>query len=80
MSLHQSDYESLIASMMGWFGNAVTAGATPQTALIGVVGSVLMSALQHVTPTLPASPPAASPAAPAPAAPPVTVVEPPKPA
>ena len=66
MSMHQSDYESLIASMMGWFGNAVTAGATPQTALAAVVGSVLMNALQHVTPTIPApAAPAQATAAPA---------------
>lgn len=52
MSMHQSDYASFAAGLLGWFGQATKAGASPQAALETVALTALQAALaQMAVPT-----------------------------
>lgn len=45
MSMHQSDYLSLVSGMLSWFGKATTAGMSSQSALENVFLSALGAAV-----------------------------------
>lgn len=45
MSMHQSDYLSLVSGMLGWFGKATTSGMSSQSALENVFLSALGAAV-----------------------------------
>ena len=59
MSMHQSDYLTLVEQMLGWFTQAKAAGASSNQALTGVVVAALGAAAQNITPPAPTEPPKA---------------------